>query len=43
MKISEIVFVQDFLANPEQLKAALTSLGLFENVRKPYCSVTDSR
>ncbi len=39
MKISETVFVLDFLADPGQLKAALESLGLFNNVSDLYHSV----
>lgn len=36
MKLSETVFTRDFLQNPGQLKAALQSLGLFEQVRSQY-------
>jgi hydroxyacylglutathione hydrolase len=39
MKISEIVFILDFLANPGQLKSSLESLGLFAAISEVYHSV----
>lgn len=39
MKISEIVFIQDFLANPCQLKSSLEYLGLFATISDMYYSV----
>lgn len=36
MKLSEAVFTRDFVQNPELLKAAAESLGLFEHIRAQY-------
>jgi hydroxyacylglutathione hydrolase len=41
MKISEIVFIRDFLDNPGRLKASLEFLGLFEQVRDLYRTVVE--
>jgi 2,4-dienoyl-CoA reductase (NADPH2) len=39
LKISELVFMLDFLENPELLKASLEQIGLFENVSELYAAV----
>jgi glyoxylase-like metal-dependent hydrolase (beta-lactamase superfamily II) len=39
LKISEIVFMLDFLENPALLKASLKQIGLFDDVRKLYAAV----
>lgn len=39
MKISEIVFAQDFLEDPCRLKVSLESLGLFEQVSDLYYAI----
>jgi 2,4-dienoyl-CoA reductase (NADPH2) len=39
MKISEIIFILDFLANPGQLKSSLEFLGLFAAISDMYHSV----
>jgi hydroxyacylglutathione hydrolase len=40
LKASEIVFMRDFLAQPEKLKSSLERIGLFEAVRDLYNVVT---
>jgi hydroxyacylglutathione hydrolase len=40
LKVSEIYFMRDFLANPSRLKLALQQIGLFDPVRELYDSVT---
>jgi len=40
LKASEILFMQDFLAEPERLGAALAEIGLFDNVAEPFNRVT---
>ncbi len=40
LKVSEIVFMRDFLAAPETLKSSLERIGLFEGVRDLYVAVT---
>ena len=40
MKLSEIIFIQDFLENPAQLKKSLEFLGLFDTVSDLYYSAT---
>ncbi|MFA7402822.1 MAG: MBL fold metallo-hydrolase [Pelobacteraceae bacterium] len=39
LKISEIVFMLDFLENPALLKTSLKQIGLFDNVRTQYNAV----
>ena len=39
LKVSEIYFLRDFLAQPAQLKTSLQQIGLFEEVRELYESV----
>ncbi len=41
LKASEIVFMRDFLANPELLRAALEAIGLFEKVSERYFAAFD--
>jgi len=40
LKVSEIVFMRDFLAEPEKLKSSLERIGLFDAVRVLYAAVT---
>jgi hydroxyacylglutathione hydrolase len=40
LKVSEIYFMHDFLADPERLKGALEQVGLFGQVRDLYLSVS---
>ncbi len=39
LKASEVVFMQDFLREPERLRQALQRLGLFEPVAEPFARV----
>ena len=39
LKVSEIVFMRDFLAEPERLKASLEQIGLFDKVSDLYATV----
>lgn len=41
LKVSEIVFMRDFLAAPHLLKDSLERIGLFDAVRDLYASVAD--
>ncbi|MGA7277810.1 MAG: MBL fold metallo-hydrolase [Desulfocapsaceae bacterium] len=41
LKASEIVFMRDFWANPELLRAALEAIGLFDKVSERYFAVFD--
>ena len=43
LKASEIVFMRDFLLNPELLRTALEAIGLFEKVSERYFTVLDQR
>jgi hypothetical protein len=43
LKASEIVFMRDFLLNPELLRTALEEIGLFEKVSERYFTVLDQR
>ena len=40
LKGSEIVFMRDFLANPDLLQAALEKIGLFDEVAELFGSAT---
>jgi 2,4-dienoyl-CoA reductase (NADPH2) len=40
LKISEIVFMLDFLDNPTLLKSSLEQIGLFDAVSELYAAVT---
>ena len=40
LKASEIVFMQDFLENPEQLKDSLQTIGLFDELAENYIRAT---
>ena len=40
LKVSEIVFMLDFLERPTLLKASLEGIGLFDEVRELYAAVT---
>jgi 2,4-dienoyl-CoA reductase (NADPH2) len=42
LKISEIVFMLDFIENPALLKASLEQIGLFDNVCELYAAVAQS-
>jgi hydroxyacylglutathione hydrolase len=41
LKVSEILFMRDFLEEPARLKGALERIGLFERVRELYAAVAD--
>lgn len=41
LKVSEIVFMRDFLADPERLRQSLQQIGLFGQVADAYCAVTN--
>jgi len=43
LKVSEIVFMRDFLAEPNKLKSSLERIGLFDGVRDLYAAVTTKR
>lgn len=40
LKVSEIVFMQDFLARPQQLREALDHLGLFDRIAENFTALT---
>ncbi|OGT97891.1 MAG: hypothetical protein A2X80_01605 [Geobacteraceae bacterium GWB2_52_12] len=40
LKVSEIVFMLDFIENPVLLKASLEQIGLFDEVSGLYSAVT---
>jgi hydroxyacylglutathione hydrolase len=41
LKVSEIVFMRDFLAEPEKLRHALEQFGLFGHVSRLYTDITE--
>src|SRR5208337_1595844 len=41
LKLSQILFMRDFLAEPERLRESLEHMGLFEAVRDLYAAVVD--
>ncbi len=41
LKVSEIVFMRDFLAEPERLRKSLELIGLFDRVAELYAAVAD--
>jgi 2,4-dienoyl-CoA reductase (NADPH2) len=41
LKVSEIVFMRDFLADPQRLKRTLETIGLFAPVSERYEAVVD--
>jgi hydroxyacylglutathione hydrolase len=40
LKASEIIFMKDFLENPDRLRAALVAIGLFDTVAPQFQNVT---
>jgi len=36
LKVSEVIFVRDFLANPDLLKKSLVEIGLYPQLREPF-------
>jgi 2,4-dienoyl-CoA reductase (NADPH2) len=40
LKASEIIFMQDFLANPQKLGDALQKIGMFNKVADQYSRAT---
>ncbi len=40
LKVSEVVFIRDFLANPDKLKQSLEQVGLFSQLEKAFYQTT---
>lgn len=41
LKASEVIFMRDFLADPQRLKTALEEIGLFEPLARQYAAVVE--